>query len=90
MLERERLAIHPDGDQRIATVERRHREPTGVAVTGTTNDLGRYRIETCLTEKAIQPCSEPTGGTDQLSAHGVRDTGERDVAFMSSRSSRSV
>ena len=82
MLERERFAVHPERDERVATVRRCvEREPARVAVDRPADHLVAPGLHAGVGEQFIEPDAEPAGVADQLAADRVRHTGERDVVL---------
>ena len=83
VLERQRLAVHPDGEHRVAAVHRdRGRGADGQPVDGAGRPAGRRRVRRRPRSAGRRSGhAEPAGVADVLAADLVGDAGQRDVAL---------
>ena len=80
MLERQRLAVHPDGDQRLALLveQDRQRGARGEVVGAGGADRVGAVLDAGLAEEVADRDPDPGGVADVLAADRVRDAGQRD------------
>ena len=65
MLDRQRLAVHADGDHRVAAVHGAlDREAAREAVDGAADDLVGARLHAGLAEQVVEAHAEPAGVAD--------------------------
>src|SRR3954451_6235725 len=82
VLDRQRLAVHAEGEHRVGRLERRAgRGADRHAVRGAADQLGGTGSDAVLPEEVAQRDPEPAGGTGEVAAHLVGHAGERDVAL---------
>ena len=79
VLERERLAVHPDRHERVTTVERGDGEAARPAVDRPADDLVGVVVDAGVSQQVVEAHAEPSRRADQPAAHLVRDTGHRHV-----------
>ena len=66
--QRERLAVHADGDDGVAVVGGLEREPAGVAVDRATDDLVGVALHAGPSSSVFERDAEPAGVADQVAA----------------------
>ena len=82
MLDRQRLAVHGDGDDRVAPVHRvGDREPAREAVDGAADDLVGAGLHAGLAQQVVEAGAEPAGVADVAAADLVGHARQRDVAL---------
>ena len=82
MLDRQRLAVHADGDHGVAPVTcSLDREAALVAVDGSADDLVGAGLHAGLVEQVVEAGAEPAGVAGELAADLVGHAGQRDVAL---------
>jgi hypothetical protein len=82
MRDRERLAVHPDREHRVAPVQqRRGRRADGEPVDGARHQLVRAGLHPRLFEDVPERRADPSCVAQVMAADRVRDARERDVAL---------